>query len=113
MSIMLTPNDWESLKEDCRMVYGCSDFMMNSAIKRKDRKAQKRLEAQRRKIERVHEAARKSIEANPGQTKEQLTGSIIAILLPLVLPILRDWLVSTFEKLIIDWLTNRLKTPTN
>lgn len=113
MSIMLMPNDWESLKEDCRMVYGCSDYMMTAAVKRKDRKAQKKLEKQRHDIDSVHEAAKKALEANPGLTKEQLTKSILAILLPFVLPLLRDWLIGAFQKLVIDWLTNRLKTPAN
>ena len=110
MIMSMSSSDWDTLQEDCKMVHECSDFMMVSAKNRKDRKAQKRIEGQRRQIDDIYAAAQKSLGDNPGQTKEQLTGSIIAILLPWVLPLLRDWLLSAFQRLIVNWLLNRLKS---
>lgn len=110
MTTFKTTVNWDELETDCQMVHQCSAFQMRVAVSRKDRKEQKRLEKQQESIRRVRAATETALKADPNATEEQLTGSILATLLPWVLPFLRDWLIGAFEKLIINWFTNKLKT---
>lgn len=110
MTTYAAPYSWESLEKDCQIAFGCDDYQVAYVKNRKDLKAQRKLEYERSRISQINQAVQQALKENPRGDTEILTGSIIAILLPWVLPFLRQWIIGTFEKLVINWILNRLET---
>lgn len=107
--MLKAPESWVNLEQDCMLAHGCAMFQLKSAISRRDRKLQRKIERERSEVQSVVEAVKQSLTTNPDQTPEELTKSVIAILTPWVLRIISSWLISAFQKSILDWLVNRLK----
>lgn len=108
MSKVKAPESWDNLKKDCELAHNCSEFQLRYSISRRDRKAQRKIEKDRVQINSVMNAAKEALSNNPNQTPEELTKSIIAILAPWIL----QWLISAFQKQVIDWLIGKLKVDT-
>ena len=104
------PESWSNLEKDCMLVHSCSGFQLNYAVSRRDRKAQRRIEKEQGDVKDVIEAVKDSLYANPNQTPEELTKSVIAILAPWFLKFLGSWLLSQFQAKILNWIINQLKT---
>lgn len=102
---MKVPESWDNLRKDCETAHQCSEFQLKYSISRRDRKSQRKIEKNREQINSVVNAAKEALNKNPSQTPEELTKSIIAILAPWIL----QWLISAFQKQVIDWLIGKLK----
>lgn len=95
-------SDWSQLEVDAQDHFLCSPLTVSRADKRQQRK----LQARQRDIASAVSASRQVF--LPGMTQEQFNKSILAILLPFLLPMLRDLLISGFMRLLLDWLFSRL-----
>jgi hypothetical protein len=109
MTTYAAPESWGNLEKDCQLNFGCADFQLKSANNRKDRKSQRKIEDQRNRIGVVTKAFQQALKDNPTEDPKMLVGSVLAILLPWIFPLLREWFIGKFESLVINWILNRLK----
>lgn len=109
MTTYTAPESWTNLEKDCQLNFGCADFQLKSANNRKDLRAQRKIEDQRNRIGVVTKAFQQALKENPEGDSKMLMGAVLAILLPWIFPLLRQWLIGKFESLVINWILNRLK----
>lgn len=94
--------NWDQLREDCELVHGCSDMAIRSS--RQDKRKQRQIEKKQAKLRVVTDTLRGYLDSNPKATREQAYKSVIGILAPFLL----QWLISDFEKMVLNWLLNRI-----
>lgn len=106
MNRIITP-DWKFIEDACRTSHGCSEARMAVMGSIRSRNKQFR-EAQKKQksVSRVVGSVKKSLEANPLQTKEELTKSVLGLLAPFFI----QWLISLFERKVLDWILYHLDT---
>ena len=100
--------DWELLETEGSIAFGCSNQLMSAAPRAKRRELKKR----RKTYDGTLRAAQTARTKNPEANEEQLMGSILAILLPFVPAFLRMFLLSGLQKLILDWIMDKLNITT-
>lgn len=101
----MNPN-WSTLRSDCLSVHGCSPWAVSSS---RNKREQRKLEKKQQDIDQVIGAAEKVLIDTPNIDPQAMIGPILAILLPWMLPILRSFLISAFQKMVLDWILNRLQ----
>lgn len=94
--------NWDQLREECELAHGCSEVAVRSS--RGDRRKQRKIEEKQAKLRKVTDLLQGYLSSHPNATREQAYKSVIAILAPFFL----QWLIGAFEKMVLNWLLNRL-----
>lgn len=96
--------DWDSLKSSCFEVNNCSESLYSST---RNQRLRSDIKKKQKKIDRVFEAAKEAYD--PNDTPQQFVESILALLAPWIF----RFLISAFERAIIEWIKNRTFTNGN
>ena len=97
--------NWEQIQNECELAHGCSDIAVRSS--RHDKRKQKEIEKKQSRVRKVTETLQSYLDKNPYATREQAYSSVISIIGPFLI----KWLISAFEKMVLNWLLNRIYTP--